>query len=211
MTTASFLSHLHWRHAAKSFDTSKKIPEADFEQVLEAVRLAPTSFGIQPFHVHVIEDQATKDRLCAASWNQPQFKTASHVICFVAMTDISARIEEFMQLMSGGDAEARQKLAGYEKMMRGALSGLQDEAASAWSAKQAYIALGFALAACAELRIDSCPMEGFVPAEVDKVLGLSAGLHTCVMLPIGYREASALPRPKVRFPKERLITRQKGS
>ncbi len=78
-----------------------------------------------------------------------------------------------------------------------------------WSAKQAYIAQGFALAACAELEIDSCPMEGFDPAAVGTILGVGADETVVVMLPIGYRASDEVSRPKARFTKESLFTEVK--
>lgn len=202
----SFLKKLNWRYATKAFDTQKKVSEENLNKILEAIRLAPTSFGLQPFRVEVITDQKLKDLLKTHGWNQPQYSTASHVLCFVALTEVKNRITQYLDLASNGDAEARKKLEGYEKMMRGAMEPRSVEDLKIWATKQAYIALGFAMAACAELEIDSCPMEGFIPAEVDKVLGLKSGEFSAVMLPIGFREASANPRGKVRFDSKNMFS-----
>ncbi len=76
-----------------------------------------------------------------------------------------------------------------------------------WVSKQAYIAHGFALAAAAELQIDSCAMEGFDPVAVGEILGLPSNHKALVMLPIGYRAEGEAPRgPKVRFPQDSLFT-----
>jgi nitroreductase len=85
-------------------------------------------------------------------------------------------------------------------------SNKDTEAAFSWSTKQAYIAHGFALAACAEMQIDSCGMEGFDPVAVGTILGLPPTQRAVVMLPIGYRAADETIRPKVRFPAEKLFT-----
>ena len=99
----------------------------------------------------------------------------------------------------------RENLATYEGMMRNSLGGRSQEEIKAWGDAQTYIALGFAMAACAELGIDSCPMEGFVPEEIDKILGLPPHLKSAVLLPIGYRKADP-ERPNVRFPEEDLFS-----
>lgn len=101
----------------------------------------------------------------------------------------------------------RTQLKGYEDMVDGFIASKPTAAdVFPWSAKQAYIAQGFALAALAELEIDSCPMEGFDPSVVDNILGLPESQKSVVILPIGYRAADESPRPKSRFTKESLFT-----
>jgi nitroreductase len=77
------------------------------------------------------------------------------------------------------------------------------------TAKQTYIALGFALIAAAEEGVDATPMEGFDPAAVDELLGLRAkGLRSVTLLPLGYRDAAndwLLPLKKVRRARENFI------
>jgi nitroreductase len=203
----SFLSNLSWRYATKKFDTSRKVSDTDLNQILEAIRLTPTSFGLQPYHFYVISNQDIQDKIQAVAWNQAQVGTASHLIVFTARTDLAQNKEEFFSLISGGNPEVRAMLKGYEDMVDGFVAGKPTpESVLPWSAKQAYIAQGFALAALAELQIDSCAMEGFDPVAVGEILGLPESQKAVVMLPIGYRDASESPRPKVRFTKESLFT-----
>lgn len=184
----SFLTNLSWRYATKKFDTSKKVSEADLESILEAIRMTPTSFGLQPYHFYVVSNQEIKDKIQAAAWNQPQVGTSSHLIIFTARTDLMQTKEEYFTLMSGGNPEVRASLAGFENMMNGFIEGKSDiKDVLVWSAKQTYIAHGFAMAAAAELEIDSCPMEGFDPVAVGEILGLPESQKALVMLPIGYR------------------------
>ena len=206
----SFLSNLNWRYATKKFDVTKKVSDADLEKILEAMRLTPTSFGLQPYHFYVITNQEVKDKIQAVAWNQPQVGTSSHLLVFTARTDLAANKEEFFTLISGGNPEVRAALKGYEDMVDGFVASKPTpESVLPWSAKQAYIAQGFALAAAAELQIDSCAMEGFDPVAVGEILGLPESQKAVVMLPIGYRDASETPRPKVRFAKEQLFTEVK--
>ncbi len=206
----SFLSKLNWRYATKKFDTSRKISDTDLEKVLEAIRLTPTSFGLQPYHFYVITNQEIKDKIQAAAWNQPQVGTSSHLLVFTARTDLMQNKEEYFTLMSGGNPEIRAALKEFEDMMNGFIEGKSNPSdILAWTAKQAYIAQGFALAALAELEIDSCAMEGFDPTAVGVILELPESQKAVVMLPIGYRDASESPRPKVRFAKEELFTEVK--
>lgn len=198
----SFLSQLSWRYSTKKFDTEKKVSEADLAKILEAIRLTPTSFGMQPYHFYVVENRAKKDAIQGAAWDQQQVGTSSHIIVMCARNDLMTLKDEYFDAMSGGDAESRAKLAGFEQMV----TGFVPKASPEWAKKQTYIALGFAIAAAAELQIDSSPMEGFNAAAVAKILEIPSHLDVAVMLPIGYRAADEDPRQKFRFPKEKLFT-----
>lgn len=205
----SFLSNLSWRYATKSFDTTKKVSDEHLDQIIEAIRMTPTSFGLQPYHFYIVSNQEIKDRIQTVSWNQTQIGTCSHLIVFAARTDLMETKEEYFTLMSGGNSEIRAHLKGFEDMMDGFLGARSPEDLLAWASRQVYIAQGFALAAAAELQIDSCAMEGSDFAQVAEILGLPATEKALVMLPIGYRAETESPRPKVRFAKEALFTEVK--
>ena len=106
----SFLSNLNWRYATKQFDTNKKVSDADLAQILEAIRMAPSSFGLQPYHFYVVSNQDMKDKIQAVSWNQPQIGTCSHLIVFAARSDLMVNTDEYFTLMSGGNSEVRAQL-----------------------------------------------------------------------------------------------------
>ena len=205
---ASFLSHLEWRHATKAFDPNKPVSEVDLAKVLQAIRMAPTSFGLQPFHVEVVHDKGLKEKLFVHAWKQRQIISCSALLVFVAKTDIMARIDQLLDGVTGGSADGRAKMKEYEGMMRGSFSARSEEDRKVWAAKQAYIALGFAMAACAELQIDSCPMEGFNGPEFDAILGVKAGHFSSVILPIGYRDSAVPAMPKFRFSEKDLFQRK---
>lgn len=203
----SFISQLDWRFATKSFDSEKKVSAADEATILEAIRKAPTSFGIQQLHVVNVQNPALRETIKSHAWNQPQITEASHLLVFCARNDIDTRIDTMIDMMSGGDATAKESLAGYQQMMKGAIAGKTPEQIMNWSSRQAYLALGFGLAACAELSIDSCPMEGFDPALVHADLNLPAHLFPYAILAIGYRKEDPT-HPKFRFPLDEIVSTQ---
>jgi nitroreductase / dihydropteridine reductase len=206
----SFLSQLNWRYATKKFDTNRHVSDANLDQIVEAIRLTPTSFGMMPYHFYIVTNPEIKSQIQTIAWNQPQITTCSHLIVFAARTDLPTVTNEYFTLMSGGNAEARAGLKGYEDMVSGFANSKDEASALAWAAKQAYIAHGFALAACAELEIDSCAMEGFDPAALGDILKLPANQKAVVLLPIGYRAEGEAPRgPKVRFAREDMFTEVK--
>ena len=55
--------HLHWRYATKKFDSKKVIPQPVLESVLEALRLSPSSFGLQPWKFLIIRDLELRKKI----------------------------------------------------------------------------------------------------------------------------------------------------
>ena len=204
-----FLDHLQWRTAEKSFDTARSLEEEKLDKILEAIQMAPTSFGLQPFQVHVVKSPELKAKLAAAGYNQPQFTSANVILVFTSRTDLETRTDEyFAQMKSGGGTpseEEMQKFKAFEDMLRGFIAYLPEAGRKAWADRQAYIALGFALAAAAELEVASCPMEGFSPSDFDQILGLPENQKSVVSLSLGY-STGAPARPKVRMSKEKMFS-----
>ncbi len=202
---ASFLSQLNWRFATKKFDSAKKVSEGDLKTIMEAIRMAPSSFGIQPYHVFVISNDELRAKMSDVSWKQPQVTESSHMFVFCSKTNLAERIDEYIAVASGGDEAVKVGMKGYGDMMHGALDPRSDEAKLNWAGRQTYLALGFGLAACAELGIDACPMEGFDATALDALLELPSTMHSLAYMAVGYRAAEA-DRPKVRFPVSDLFT-----
>ncbi len=188
----SIIENLNWRYATKAFDTSRELQAADLEYILEAGRMSATSYGLQPFKIIVVTDEAKKQLLMGHAWNQAQVGSNGALIILAARTDVDeamiadycARIETTRGLPTGA-------AAGYKDMMIGSLMAHPIEQRTIWAQKQAYIALGTMMAAAAELKIDGCPMEGFSAEGFDEVLGLKAlNLTASVIFPVGYRAES---------------------
>lgn len=188
---STYIENLNWRYATKQFDSTKKISSEDLETLKEAIRLSASSYGMQPYEVFIIEDKETRERLKAVSYNQPQITDASQVIVFAAKTNVTAEdVTIYMKNISQVRNVPVDALAGFSGMINGAVVSLPVETKANWAAKQSYIALGNLLSAAAELKIDTCPMEGFNADGVDEVLGLKEkGLRATVIATIGYRSA----------------------
>jgi len=202
---SGFLDRLEWRFATKKFAAGKKIADADLQKILWAIRMTPTSYGLQPFHIYVLTADEMRVEMRRHAWNQPQVTDASHVLIFCARTDMVARIDDYIELAARGNSAYRIKLQPLKLIMWQALMERAPEALADWAARQAYLACAFALAACAELGIDSCPMEGFNASACDKLLELPAHLRTVLLMPIGYRDGEPA-FPKTRFPETDLFT-----
>lgn len=183
------LSALKTRYATKKFDATKKIPLETVNTLIEAIRLTPTSYGLQLMKVVLVEDQVVREKLVAHAYGQRQITDASHLIILCRETSaeedhISAYIENIADTRSIPTSE----LDGFKNMLHNTVLKMTPEQQEDWMKKQVYIALGNLLTACAVLGIDACPMEGFVPAEFDRELGLSTlNLNAVLAIPVGYR------------------------
>jgi len=209
---------LNWRYATKKFDSDGKVSDGDIGILMESLRLAPSSMGVQPWKFLLITDQKVKDRLSAACYGQKQVKDASHVFVLCSIKEpAGAYLSSYFESVKtanpekslAGKAAQAARLAAYRKMLEGYMLSMGKERTSQWCREQSYIALGFLLSACAHLKIDSCPIEGYNKGEVEKILGLPGlGLQAATVVPIGYRakDDAHARENKVRFKKEDIFS-----
>ena len=182
---------LNWRYATKKFDSSKKISKQEFTELLEVLRLAPSSFGLQPWKFVIVHDPVLRKKLRPHAWNQLQVTDADSLIVFCSLTTMDEKyINHYTDLIARTRGVKRESLSGYEQMMIASLKDKSPEAISHWMKNQVYIALGIFLAECAHRKIDACPMEGFDSGKFDEILGLpQQGLESVVLCAVGYRAA----------------------
>lgn len=204
MTPSDIVSSLKWRYACKVFDAAKKIPAETWSSLEESLVLTPSSFGMQPWKFLVIQDPELREQLVPHAWNQRQVADCSHLVVMTTFREmpedhIDTNIRRMMEVR-GGTPEA---LIGFRNMVAGfRQSGQEKGWLGDWAKQQSYIALGQFMLAAALLKIDTCPMEGFVAAKFDEILGLTGGAYTtAVLCPAGYRseDDKYAVLPKVRF------------
>lgn len=186
----SFTSNLEWRRAVKHFGPG----EINTHPIIDAMINAPSSFGLQPYKIVAVTNKDIKEKLKPVSYNQSQVTECHTLFILCARTDVVERAEEYLKT-TGADS--------MRGMLMGFVSNLADK--TAWATKQTYIALGFGLAAAAEYKIASCPMEGFQGAEVSKILELPANLVPVVYLAIGEAVDEDGTYPRFRFPESDLV------
>lgn len=210
MTKSTLIEQLNWRYATKKMDPGKSVPQQKLDTIIEAIRLAPTSSGTQPFEVIVVTNKEVLAKVQEAAGGQAQITEGSHLLVFAAWDNYTAaRIDEVTDLNVAARGDLPMLNAYYDNL-KNSYVPRDAEVNYAHAARQAYIALGVALVAAAEQQVDSTPMEGFDPAKVDEILGLKErGLRSVVLLPLGYRDPAAdwlLPMKKVRKPADTMVT-----
>jgi nitroreductase len=204
---------LHWRYATQKFDATKVIPEATWQALEEALVLTPSSIGLQPWKFVVVTDRVLKERLKPAAWNQSQVSDCSHFVVFAVRKDLgSDHVDRHMERMVEVRGVTRDSLSKYGQM---ALKNLEKARAEGrldtWQTHQVYIALGSFMTAAAVLGVDTCPMEGFQPAQFDEILELNAlGYASVVACAAGYRhpDDKYAVTKKVRFKHNDVVVRR---
>lgn len=187
----TFLENQNWRYATKKFDAAKQISTEDLNTLKEAIRLSSSSYGLQPYKVIIVENPELRAQLLAAAYGQKQVVDASHLIVFANQINVGdAEIDAYMKNIAETRSLPLDAIAGFGAYMKGNISSLPEDVKNIWASKQTYLALGNLLNAAAELKIDVTPMEGFVPAKVNEILGLDTlGLNASLIATLGYRHA----------------------
>ena len=206
----ALINDLQWRYATKKYDPTKKVSQHDLDMILEAVRLAPTSSGLQQFRVILISNQELKQEIVAIAGGQQQVADCSHLLVFAAWDCYTEqRIEGMYDFITDERGLPRGRFESYTNRLKTSYLPQTAEQNFNHTSRQSYIGLGLAMAQAAELKIDSTPMEGFSNAALDELLDLkSKGLRSVTLLPLGYRDTEGdwlVNMKKVRLPKEEFI------
>jgi nitroreductase len=183
------IDNLKWRYAVKKFDHHKILSDNQINILKQAFNLTATSYGLQPIKLVVVKNKDIQKELVQHSWNQQQISQASHllVICIdtkLDETDVEKYFERVKEIRNTPD----EIISSFKEYLKTTISGKTTEGLLSWCKNQAYLALGNLLTVCANEKIDSCPMEGFIPEKYDEVLGLKEkNLSSVLVLPVGYR------------------------
>ncbi|MDO5045356.1 NAD(P)H-dependent oxidoreductase [Campylobacter sp.] len=187
-----FLEAMRFRHACKIFDENKKISEQDFDFILEAGRLSPSSTGLEQWDFWVVQNSKLRQDIRKVSWNQIQITSCSHLLVILAkiseVKPISEYIKKMIKRRDDKDVEAiAQREKFYQEFLTANFKN-DDELTYHWSSKQSYIAAANMMTAAASLGIDSCPIEGFDADALNKTLELDISKQrVALMIPFGYR------------------------
>lgn len=206
------IDRLNWRYATKKMNPDKVVAEDKVERILEAVRLAPTSSGLQQFEVIVVTNKELRAKIRAIAWDQAQVTDASHLVIFAAWDNYTAdRINGMFDLVNDERGFRNEGWEAYRQMLLNTYPQRDAQTNFEHAARQAYVGLGIALTAAAFEEVDATPMEGFDPAALDEILDLRArGLRSVVMMPLGYRADEGdwlVNLKKVRRPAADFISR----
>lgn len=205
----NYIRNQEWRYATKKFDPNKKISEEHLQLIKQTLQLSVSSYGLQLYKVLIVEDKNIRKQLQPVSWDQSQITDASHLIVFCNYTKaIPEAVDEYVALTARTRAISPEQLKGYSDFMKMKIAEKSANDQFHWTKNQTYIALANLLSACAALKIDACPMEGFEAEQYNEILGLTEkGLNASVIATVGYRSINDETQylKKVRKPMELLF------
>jgi nitroreductase/dihydropteridine reductase len=205
----NLLEALNWRYATKRM-TGKKVGRETIDRILDAAQLAPSSAGLQPYNIILVENEKLKKKIQAVAFNQPQVAEASHLLIFAAWADVTEKdVTSYIERIATGRNVSVESMAGLNGSLMNIVNTKTQEEKYQWAARQAYIAFGIAIAAAATESVDATPMEGFNPAALNELLGLKEkGLRSVTILTLGYRDTETdflHSLKKIRRAKEKLV------
>ncbi len=203
------IKSLQWRYAVKKFDSRKKVGREDLDLLKEAIRLTPSSYGLQPYKILIIENAGLKEKLKPFSYNQPQITDASHLFVFLARTRLDREyLEHLFRLKAEIQGKSYEDLKEYAERLITKFGDMSREELLTYTSNQTFMALETLIDAAAELKIDTCPIGGFIPEKYDEILGLKGtSFTTVVVCAVGYRSNRDKNRllPKFRLPTDELF------
>ena len=210
MNAQELIKTLEWRYATKIFNPNRRIPEADWNALLESLHLSPSSLGLQMWKFIDVQDPSVRAELRSVSWDQPQVTDSSHLVVFCARRDFSPEdVQRYLERIVEVRGVTMESLNLYRDRIVELAGSKSSDVLKAWLERQVYIALGFMMSCAADLRIDTCALEGMDPAAYDRILKLEdSPYYTLCALALGYRdeEADKYARlAKVRFDRGDVI------
>lgn len=193
----SLLASFQERYTTKKFDSQKSVSDSDKKELQEILRLSPSSINSQPWQFTFVSDQETKEALSKVSWlNASKVVDCDTVVVFSRLRS-PEKFEEQIE------AELPEGAVNYYREF---IKTWPEERIQAWFDRQLYLSLGVFLSACAEMGIDSTPMEGIEPENYDKILG-QTDYASVVAVAIGFRDPEDFNQPS-KNPKSRRSLEQ---
>lgn len=203
------INSLEWRYATKKFDPAKKLSNQQIDTLKNAFNLTPTSFGLQPLKLIVIENKELQEKFIELSYFQRQVADASHLLVICVENDTTTKdINAYFDLEKEIRNVDETVIANFRKQLIEMYANKTAEERKLSAVYQAYIALGNLMTVCAVENIDACPLEGFIPQKVDELLNLkSLNLSSVLLLPVGIRANDDIMSTlkKVRKPLNEMI------
>ena len=183
------LNSLEWRYATKKFDASKKLSKQQIEILKKAFSLTPTSFGLQPLKLIIIQNKELQEKFVKYSYFQRQVADASHLLVLCIENDTTVDdVNAYFDLEKEARGTSEEVVSTFRNQLVDMYKTKTLEEKQLSAVYQTYIALGNLMTVCAVEGIDSCPMEGFIPEKNDELLNLKdLDLKSVLMLPVGFR------------------------
>ncbi|PAF42505.1 NAD(P)H-dependent oxidoreductase [Helicobacter sp. 11S02596-1] len=213
MQKNEILDLLYRRYSCRKFDPTKKIPEQDFEPIIQAGRFAPSSLGLEPWKFIIITSQPLKEEIAKdSSGGKHQIQDCSHllIVCHLTSEVLRADSNYLASLYEDKETHRAYNKAdlalALESIRNHRLKG-DDKLINAYAREQCFIAIGQMTQTAALLDIDSCIIGGFYATGVKMILNKLMsidGLEPACLIAFGYGIEHKIP-PKYRKSSENAL------
>lgn len=190
----SFLEKMKSRYTVKKYNPNGTISDETVQQLKDILQLSPSSINSQPWNfVFVNESSENREKLADASyWNRDKVVNSNLLIVFQVLKNP----EDFEKQIEGYMPE------GSINYYKNFVKSKGETAIKSWMAHQVYLSLGVLLSACAEMGLDSTPMEGIENDKYDEIIN-NDKYETLFAVTVGTRSEEDTNQP-VHTPKKRL-------
>jgi nitroreductase len=175
------------RRSIKTFKTDPISPEL-LKQLVELTVAAPSSYNIQSWQIILVQDEAQKAALSAASWNQQQIVQAP--VTFVFAADPSAAEKDLTPILEKGleTGAWNEGTVNYFKTAIPQFQATLGDKRREYAIKDAIIAATHLVLAAESLGLSTCFMNGWIEEKVKEVIGAAdhPDLAIAVLVPVGY-------------------------
>lgn len=202
----TFLEAMQSRFACKLY-SDDMIAEKDLLSILEYGRLTPTSFGLELWAFHVVENKQMRKQLYHACFDQESVLTAP--VSIITLSRSPSFLHPDGPPVKGRGVRFPGSLHDFVEDYRPYYEFLQEKGRlECWSRSQGYLAVANMMTGAADLGIQSCAIEGFDEDKVLTLLGLSRE-EWLVSMVIPFGHPAEPPRPKIRASLDELVVRHR--
>lgn len=184
----NYIEALQNRYSVKKFNRNK-VSATALKDILKAGKLSASSLGLQPYKIYVIESEDLLAQLQEVYYNPTQVATCSHLIVLTSKKDIeNPYIDSYFKNIAETRGVTVESLEPFRNSINFYKNKIGQERLIPWNEKQCYIVLANLMFAAALERVDTCPMEGFIPDKIEEILQIDTQAESVtVTLAIGYR------------------------
>ena len=186
------------RRSLKHYDADHAMSDEELAKLIELTKLAPSSFNMQNYRLVVVRDAELRKQIRAAAWDQAQVTDAS--VLFVMCADLKAHEADPATYWGHAPQEVQDMLG---PMIRPFYEG-KDQLIRDEGMRSTALAGMTLMLAAKDLGYDSCPMVGFDPVEVAKLIRLPEDHALSFMIAVGKPTKAAWPRGE-RLPDSEVV------
>lgn len=169
------------RYACRDFVAGHALAADQLDLLLEAGRLAPSAFGLEPWRFVVVTDATRRAAVARACLDQPAARTAAALVVIVALVAALDPGSDYVRDRLAAEARGQDAApiqAAYRAFHR-------PDAIAGWAVGQCNFAAAHILLQAAHMGLGSCPIGGFDEPALAAAIDLPAGEVPALVIALG--------------------------